>query len=134
MKKSGHFKAETVRNYLDREKSRSIRINPDSVQCFQESIDYLTAQGIKVVLAFIPVVDLLNELDLINQEKVTAIFRQTASKNKNVYYMDYNQEYQHNHALFYDLRHLNKEGDELVTARLVNDLRSITSFDNAGVD
>ncbi len=124
-KKSGRFRAETVRNYLEREKERSIRINPDSVRCFQESITYLTDQGIKVVLTFIPVVDLLNDLDPVNQIKVTDIFRDTASKNNNVYFMDYNQEYQHNHALFYDLRHLNKEGNELVTGRLVADLQTI---------
>ena len=122
-KKDSRMRVDDHRNYLEREKDRKIRINPDSLKCFQESIDYLTAKGITVVLAFIPVVDLLNEIDPDGQERVVGIFRQAAAQNKDVYLLNYNRDYQHYHELFYDLRHLNKEGNSLITARLVKDLR-----------
>lgn len=124
-KKSSRMRVEDYSHYLAREKARTIRINPESVRCFQESIAYLTAKDVAVFLVFIPVADLLNDLDAANQEKAIAIFQDTARKNKNVHYLDYNQNLQHRHELFYDPRHLNKEGNELVTGRLIDDLRPL---------
>jgi hypothetical protein len=116
--------------YLERENrwSRKIRINPESLKIFQNSVAYLTGRDIKVVLIFIPLIDLVNDLDPGNQEKVVAIFQETAGKNKNVYFLDYNRDYQHNHVLFYDPWHLNQEGKELLTGRFINDLQPLLSF------
>lgn len=124
-KKNSRIRIDDYTNYLEREKSRRIRIDPESLKCFRESIDYLTGRGIKVLLAFIPVVDLLNDIDPDSQAKVVDIFREAAIENKDVYFLDYNQEYQHRHELFYDLRHLNNDGNKLVTDRLVVDLRKL---------
>lgn len=121
-KKEGRFQVENVRNYLEREKERSVRINPDAVQCFRDSIQYLTDKNIRVILLFIPIVDLLNDIDPAAQSRVVDIFKDTAQAD-NVYFFDYNRDYEHDHKLFYDLRHLNNEGNRLVTGRLVADLR-----------
>jgi len=128
-KKKSSMRVEDYQNYLEREKNRNIRLNTEGLKCFQDSIDYLAKKGIKVILAFIPVVDLLNHIDPVSQKKVVGIFRQAADESQNVYFVDYNQDYQHNHELFYDLRHLNKEGNKIVTARLVEYLRELLKLD-----
>ncbi len=124
-KKNSLIRIEDYTNYLEREKKRKIRINPESLQCFQNSIDYLTKKGIKVILVFLPVIDLLNDIDPINQDRVVSIFMKAATDNTNVYFLNYNQDYQHDYKLFYDLRHLNKEGNIIVSDRLIMDLQDL---------
>jgi protein-tyrosine-phosphatase len=130
VEQSNIMQVENFQGYLERENlwSRKIRVNPESLEIFQNTIAYLTAKGIKVALVFIPLIDLVNEMDPDNQERVVTIFKKTASENKNVYFLDYNRDYQHNYALFYDPWHLNREGKELVTGRLIPDLQSLLSY------
>jgi hypothetical protein len=120
-KKAGRFNMNNVENYLAREQGRAIRLNPESIQCFRDTIAYLTDQNISVILLFIPVVDLLNDIDPAAQERVVEIF-EDAARDNNVFFFNYNDEYEHKHELFYDLRHLNREGNRLVTDRLSSDL------------
>ena len=47
------------------------------------------------------------------------------SKKKNVYFFDYADEYDNKHELFFDLRHLNEQGKQLITDRLIKDLKAI---------
>lgn len=130
VEQSNRVRVENFQNYLQRENrwSRKIRINPASLKTFQNSINYLKAKGIKVVLVFIPLIDLVNKIDPGNQEDIIKIFQETADKNNNVYFLDYNRDYQHKYALFYDPWHLNKGGKELVTGRLIADLKRILSL------
>jgi hypothetical protein len=130
VEQNGRMQVENFHNYLERENlwRGKIRIKPESLEIFQNSIAYMTAKGIKVVLVFIPLVDLLNEIDSVNQERVVTIFQETAIRNKNVFFLDYNRDYQHNHALFYDPGHINKEGNDLITGRLIADLQRLLSL------
>lgn len=127
------LQVENFHSYLQKENhwSRKIRINPESLKIFQNSISYLTAKGIKVVLIFIPLIDLVNKIDPENQKKTIQIFKEQADKNQNIYFLDYNGYYQYHHSLFYDPWHLNKDGKNLVTGRLIADLKSILPLDAA---
>lgn len=122
-KKSTRIRIEDSKGRLEQERERKIRINPESRQCFLETIEFLTQHGIKVVLIFIPTIDLLNEIDPQTQNSVTRIFYSLAEQNSNIHFLDYNKDYQHQHELFYDLRHLNGDGNTIVTGRLIEDLR-----------
>jgi len=124
-KKSSTMRVENFASYLEREKERRIRVNPESLQYLKKSIDFLTNRGIKLVLAYIPVSDLLNDIDASGQAAVIDIFKTMAHANPNVIFIDYNQDLQHRHDLFYDLRHLNAKGNELVTDQLINDLKTL---------
>lgn len=121
-KKTTLMRIEDLQGALEKEKSRSIRINKDALACFQETIDFLTGNDINVFLVFIPIADLLNAIDPERQEAVIQIFKTAAETDHNVFFLNYNQDYQHRHELFYDLRHLNSDGNDLVTGRLVEDL------------
>ncbi len=122
-KKDSRLRIENYTNYIEREKKRRIRLNPASLQRFRDSITYLTKKGIKVFLFFVPVVDVLNTIDPESQDRVIDIFKEMAIENSDVCFLNYNQEYQHNYELFYDLRHLNREGNKLVTDRLIKELQ-----------
>ncbi len=122
-KKSTRMRVENLAGFIEREQDRKIRINSEARTCFLTTIDFLTHHGIDVFLTFIPVADVLNRIDPETQETVLQIFIDMARENDNVVFLDYNQDYQHRHELFYDLRHLNKTGNALVTDRLINDLR-----------
>lgn len=122
-KKSTRIRIEAYQGRLEQEKARSIRVNPESRQCFLETIEFLTRRGITVVLVFIPTIDLLNEIDPHGQAVVMDIFKKLAMDNEGVYFFDYNKDYQHRHELFYDLRHLNGDGNAVVTERVIEGLR-----------
>ena len=124
-KKMNRIRIEDYQGRLEQEKAREIRVNPESRQCFLDTVDYLTGRGINVILLRIPTIDLLNEIDPPGQEKVLSLFRKLANKNPGVWFWDYNRDYQHRHELFYDLRHLNWKGNEIVTGRVIQDLKAL---------
>jgi DNA repair photolyase len=86
-------------------------------------VEYLSSRGITVFLVNVPVIDLLNEIDPEDQERVLDIFRAAATMQANVHFLNYNPEYAHRHELFFDLSHLNEQGKQIITARLVADIK-----------
>ncbi len=124
-KKMTRIRVDDYRARLREEKARKIRVNPESRQCFLDTIDFLTGRGINVILLYIPTIDLLNEIDPEGREAVLSIFQGLADKNAKVWFWDFNRDYQHRHELFYDLRHLNWKGNGVVTGRLVDDLKGL---------
>lgn len=124
-KKTSRMRVENLQGFLEREAARGIRNNPGARACFLETVDFLTQRGIRVVLVYLPVTDLLNAVDPEGQERVMQVFREAAGKNDQVVFLDYNRDYQHRHEWFYDLRHLNREGNEVVTERLIADLQRL---------
>lgn len=133
IEQKSRIKIENFQYYLKKEDrwGRKIRVNPESLKTFHNSINYLTAKDIKVLLVFIPLIDLVNEIDPVNQEEVIKIFQETARINENVYFLDYNRDYQYKYALFYDPWHLNKDGKELVTEKLIAELQSLLSLNKS---
>jgi len=124
-KKVSRVRIEDKESYLERERKHKVRINTKSVECFNKTMRYLSSLGKTVLLVNIPVIDLLNEIDIANQKKAIKIFQAAAKRYKGVYFLDYNQDYEHDHQLFFDLRHLNEQGNLKVTNRLIQDLRRI---------
>lgn len=122
-KKMSVVNVRNKQHYLEQEKKRKIRIEQKSVNCFQETLAYLSSHGITVFLVNIPVIDLLNEIDPEDQEKVISIFRAATVKHHDVHFLNYNPEYAHRHELFFDLSHLNEQGKQIITGRLAADIR-----------
>jgi hypothetical protein len=124
-KKTTVVQAERFQTYLAKEQKRKVRINTESVECFYDTLEYLSSLNKKVLLVNIPVIDLLNEIDRPNQKKALEIFEHAARVNGNVYLFDYNKEYESNHNLFFDFRHMNEKGKQIVTKRLVEDIERV---------
>jgi hypothetical protein len=53
------------------------------------------------------------------------LFRAAAAKHANIHYLDYHYAYAADHALFFDLSHLNELGKQTVTGRLIDDMRKV---------
>lgn len=112
-------------SYLARERKRQIRINKQSLECFHETLRQASRLNVKVILVYIPVIDLLNTIDVNNQKKVIQIFEEAAESNPNVYFLDYSHEYEHRYDFFFDLRHLNERGKQALTKQLIQELRNV---------
>jgi hypothetical protein len=123
--KTSQVVLKNYKNYLNQERERKIVVNQEGVNIFLETIQYLELKKIRTVLVFLPVIDKLNEIDRSTQEDVLSIFHETAEENRNVFYLNYNDAYEHEHEMFYDLRHLNEQGKQEVTKRLIQDLHKI---------
>lgn len=108
--------------YLEKEQKRKVLINQESVEIFLKTIQELTRQDIQVVLLYIPVTDVMNQIDPPKQQEVRNFFEFIANENTKVFYWDYNQENEHRYDFFRDLRHLNDAGKKQVTNTLAEDL------------
>jgi hypothetical protein len=123
--KTSRVELKNYKNYLSQERERSIVVNQKGINIFLETIQYLDEKNIRTVLVFLPVIDKLNEIDRSTQEDVLSIFREAGEENRNVFYLNYNDAFEHEHEMFYDLRHLNEQGKQEVTKRLIQDLQQI---------
>ena len=120
--KHGTVDLERIRRKIARGDIRKILIAPESLKNFSETIRFIQAQGAQVVLAYIPVLDVLNDADRPGHDRVIAFFKQFCAANPGVMFWDYNRDCEHRHELFYDALHLNPAGQQVVTARLVDDI------------
>ena len=112
-------------HYFQRAIARGIQINQQSVYKFYKTINYLSSQDIKVILVYLPVIDILNKHDKFMQEEVIKIFERVEKENSNVYFIDYNKDYSHQHNLFFDPRHLNYKGKRVISSRLSDDIHHL---------
>lgn len=122
--KLGTIDLDRIRSQIARGDQPKILIDPESLKNFGETLRFIRAQGAQVVLAYIPVVDLLNDADRAGQERAMAVFRQFCAADPGVMFWDYNRELEHRHELFYDGLHLNPAGQQVVTTRLADDISS----------
>jgi len=123
-KKLTQVNIDNYKTYLESERSKKVNIDDDSVDYLKKTIEYVLAKGKKIVLVNIPVIDILNEIDEENQIKAHMIFQEMALT-KDVFFFDYENDYADKHEIFFDLRHLNEKGKQLLTLRLAKDLKNI---------
>lgn len=106
-------------------KYSKIEIDQKNVEAFEETLRFVRSQKAKVILVYIPVIDVLNDMDRKNNESIAEMFKRYAEKDSGVVFIDYNRRYEHRHELFFDPVHLNVDGRRLVTEDLIKDLRNI---------
>lgn len=126
--KRGTVDLNRVRNQIVRGKYPAVKLNPQSIKDFDETIRFIRAHGAQVILAYIPEVDVLNDVDRAGQRRVMEIFKQYAAKDNGIFLFDYNCDYEHHHEIFYDALHLNPLGLKIVTERLGADIKSLPNW------
>jgi hypothetical protein len=126
-KKTQRVRVEYMKGWLEREENRKIHIDQESLKCFLTTIEYLKKKGISVYLVYIPTIDLLNSIDSDTQKTIIKLFKNLADQDKTVTFLNYNENCQYRHELFYDLRHLNKDGNDLISGWLIKDLKKSSS-------
>lgn len=125
--KTGQLRLKDHEHYLEKEQQKKIKIDQQSVEIFMETINELTQLGVQVILLYIPVADVLNQIEADKQQEVINIFQSVADNNKDVYFLDYNKKYEHSYELFWDLRHLNEKGKTRITNELAENILTISS-------
>lgn len=104
---------------------RSIKMNPEIIEEFKQTISIITSHGIRVVLVNTPTLDLLNNYE---SEKYAAMmnwFQEYADSNELVDFWDFNPEYASDHTIFSDRLHLNRHGQEIITGQLISRIKKL---------
>jgi hypothetical protein len=123
--KIGSVDLAKLQREVDSGKSRKIRFDRDNIKCFEETMKCVRSSGAKLVLVYIPTIDVFNNSDRASYDRAVAMFEDYAARNEGVYFLDYSKEYESRHDLFFDPIHMNPKGQVVVTERLAGDLKRI---------
>lgn len=96
----------------------SMSIREGGVKQLRESIELALENGVAVLLAYIPTVDILNNLDRQQHDEVIALIDAIAANYDDVWFVDFNRDLETRHELFADGLHVNGDGQRLVTEQL----------------
>jgi len=120
-----NFKYGTVDvNQVNR--NREIVIDPQTLSIFKETIDLITARGIKVVLVNTPIVDIMIESQLEQYQEVVDIFSGLSKNNPLIEYWDFNHPpYSTDYSLFFDGIHLNPKGQMIITEKIISRINQL---------
>lgn len=105
---------------------RPIKFNQPLMHNLEETINHITSKGIHVVLLQSPSYYKLTENQQEKYKKILDYFQSLTNKFPLVSFIDYDQIYNRQSNLFFDPLHLNVEGQELMTKRLIEDIKEIT--------
>lgn len=122
-RKYGVVDIEVYKQRLAEGNERHIMMNEELMQEFQETIDMMTARGVRVILVNTPTLDLLNDFEPEQFAEIVAWYKDYASQNDLVDYWDFNPEYSSHHDIFVDRLHLNEKGQQIITDELIRRLK-----------
>jgi hypothetical protein len=104
-----------------------ILIDPRYVNALEETIREVRSRGAKLVFCYIPTVDLLSRMDPARHTQVVDMFRRYDRNDDGVEFFNYQETFGSRYELFSDAIHLNREGQQIFTARLKMDLQPVLS-------
>lgn len=107
-----------------------ITFDEGNIAQFDETLKYLTDQKIRVVLAGLPCVDMLNNAEPELYAKAMRILQAEAAKYHDVELVDLNPEFGADYSLFGDPIHLTPKGQAVITERLGVIIAKLISADN----
>ena len=133
-----HFKTDPITtNKIDMESYRKglaagnagepgLIIDPGHVGCFEEILKLLRSQNIKVVLVYLPVIDIERDrIDPRYRERVIGMFRGYAAQDPGVLFLEDAKKYEHAYDLFCDQWHVNRDGQALLTNDLARAVKGM---------
>lgn len=121
-RKTGEVDIEAYKKRLADGNERHITMNKELIQEFRETVEIMTARGIKVILVNTPTLDLLNDFELDKFAQMVAWYEDYAAQNELVEYWDFNPEYASRYDLMHDRLHLNVQGQKVITDELIKKL------------
>jgi len=121
--KTGKLDVVALRQRLARDKHDAIRVDRENVKYFEETVRFVRSQNARLVLLYIPTIDIMNNLDRVGHQRIIGMFKSYAAADPGVIFLDYNEKYERRHELFRDPTHLNRAGQEIVSNDLIRDLQ-----------
>ena len=95
---------------------------PEAVEAFEEILKLCREKRIRVFLAALPCVDILNEAEPEKYEQVMSFLKKHCDEDGNVVLFDCNPDFSHRYELFADPIHLNPKGQSIVSETLAGAL------------
>jgi hypothetical protein len=92
---------------------------------FQDTIRFLRSKDVRVVLLYIPTLDLYNNSYKAEEYYLEKTLTAMAAKDEGILFLNYSKRYQTVHEFFVDFEHVNRNGQLRVTDDLVKDLRPL---------
>jgi len=123
--KHGQVNIKRLKYELIEGKHQKVMFYTEQLKIFKRTLSFLREQGIEVILAYIPTIDIYNADEPEKHKHAIDIFKSVAAKNVGIHYVDYNPGYSNRHELFHDHVHLNAKGQELITNELINDINLV---------
>ena len=123
-RKNTKFDPVSYQKKVDDGKFWHITFNEKDIKAFEEMLDLCKKHNIKVILAALPCVDILNRAE---PEKYQQIMKKLQSycQDERVRLIDFNPQYSGRYDLFADPIHVNPAGQRAVSNQLVLDLKQI---------
>lgn len=123
--KRGQLDILSLRKEVGKGRFRRIEFNQAVVSEFDTTLKFLRSRGIKVVLAYIPTMDIFNQAEPVLHNEALDRFRRYAAADPGIVFLDYNRDYEGRHDYFFDAIHMNANGQRVVTFRLGKDLKPL---------
>ena len=95
-----------------------ITFEEKAMQELEETLAWLTENGCEVILACLPSVDLLNDLEPDKNSKAMELLKSYTIKYPHVHFYDLNGPLAKDYSIFADPIHLNPKGQKIVTGEL----------------
>ncbi|MCU0473450.1 MAG: SGNH/GDSL hydrolase family protein [Bacteroidales bacterium] len=92
---------------------------------FEETLQLISERNVKMFLVLIPTIGILNRADPEKYSEAIKMIENYSKKYPNIYFINYNDEFEDQYDLFYDEIHLNPKGNKTITDKLVEDIKRI---------
>ncbi|QWX84358.1 hypothetical protein H0I23_01525 [Cellulophaga sp. HaHaR_3_176] len=103
---------------------REIKNTSSNIKFFNETLELLSENNIKVILMYVPTIDILRDNQEVKYKETIALFDAISKKSHNINFVNFQEPWSHNYDLFYDPIHMNPEGQKVVTKELIKYLKS----------
>ncbi len=114
------FKSEIIEG-----KYRKINSNNANRLIFEKSLKNLLIKNIKVILLYVPTIDLYNRTEPKKFKTEINYFRNIPTAIPGVSYIELIEPLSHDYSIFFDPVHLNPKGQKIVTEQLAKELNRI---------
>jgi hypothetical protein len=123
--KPGTIDVPRERRRIAQGKTRPVRIDPAAERAFRDTVAFVRARGVRLLLVDMPTADILNAVKAEARDRVRHVFRDLSAADPGIVYLDLSREYESRHELFYDAIHVNATGQARVTERVAEAVRRI---------
>lgn len=103
---------------------RKIDNDLENIKIFKETLALLTENNLKVVLLYVPTIDLLGNAQEKTFQDTINLFQKITADYDNVEFLNLQDPWSHNYRMFYDAIHMNPEGQSEVTERVIHYLKN----------
>ena len=123
-RKTGQVDVEAYKKRLAAGDERHIQMNEELIAAFCETVNMLTAKGVKVILVNTPTLDLLNEFEPEKYDMMMSWFTDYAKNNDMIEFWDFNPEFASGYDLMRDRLHVNVNGQQVITSEIIKRLKN----------